>query len=71
MNGRFVILDRGVLTTYSRYEDIPAAFDNVIEFSPDFPPGPHTDQEHQDMHHINDRLQDLVRRERASSDPSR
>jgi hypothetical protein len=71
MNGRFVILDQGVLTIYNRYEDIPAVFDHIIEFFPDFPAGPHTDQEHQDLHDINDKLQNLVRRERASSDPSR
>ena len=64
MNGKFVIRDNNQLITYTRYEDIPDVFDNVIEFAPDYPEGPHSEEEHEYMDTFNDRLQDLMKRER-------
>jgi len=60
----FVIKDKGVLTTYSRFEDIPTVFDHVIKFHPHTPPEPHTEEQHKEIEQWPKRLQELIRRER-------
>lgn len=67
MAHEFVLLVDGVLKTYTRYEDIPNKFDNVIKFRPDFSEGPHSDEEHEMLHHWNEKLQQLMEKERASN----
>lgn len=49
MPHRFVIMINGALHEYSNYEDIPDQFDHVIEFVPEIPPGPHTDEQHAEI----------------------
>ena len=69
MRGRFVILRKGELEVYHDYDQIPERFDNLIEFMPEFSPGPHTDDEHDEMGTYTARLQELMGREtNASSD---
>ena len=63
MSHKFVILNKGVLETYTKYEDIPESFDNVIEFLPEIPDGPHTDEEHDIIEQWNDKLKELMKRE--------
>jgi hypothetical protein len=67
----FVILINGELKTFHKFEDIPETFDNVIKFIPDIPDGPHTEEEHHEISLWNERLQELIRRERASSNKNR
>jgi hypothetical protein len=67
MAHEFVLLVDGVLKTYTRYEDIPNKFDNVIKFRPDFSEGPHSDEEHEMLHYWNEKLQKLMEKERASN----
>lgn len=57
----------GELNTYTEYEDIPETFDHVIEFSPEVPPPPHTEEQHEEIDKWNFRLQALMEKERASS----
>ena len=40
---------RDVLEVYDRYEDIPDDLDHVIEFLPEIPPEPHTEQQHEEI----------------------
>ena len=47
MAHEFVLIVDGQLKTYTKYEDIPKTFDNVIKFKPDFSEGPHTENEHE------------------------
>ena len=63
----FVILIDGKLVTFDRYEDIPEKFENVIKFLPYFPPGPHTEEQHEEIDKWNDKLQELMRRERENA----
>jgi hypothetical protein len=60
----FVILNNGVLETYTKYEDIPESFDNVIKFLPEIPDGPHTHDQHDEIDQWNDKLKELMKRER-------
>jgi len=63
MSHKFVILNKGILETYTKYEDIPESFDNVIEFLPEIPDGPHTDDEHDIIDQWNDKLSSLLKRQ--------
>jgi hypothetical protein len=63
MPHEFVLLVNGELKTYSKFEDIPEKFDNVIKFLPEVPEPPHTEHQHEEMDVWNDRLKELLSRE--------
>ncbi len=65
MNGTFIIREGNELITYTKYEDIPMVFDHVIKFDPEWPEDPHTDEEHEYMETFNDKLKELMQRERT------
>jgi hypothetical protein len=67
MGHRFVIMCNNVLFEYDQYEDIPDDFDHVIEFLPEIPPEPHTEQQHEEIDQWNDKFLRLVRIEHARS----
>lgn len=67
MKHEFVILRKGVLETYNKYEDIPGDFDHIIKFLPDIPDGPHTDEQHEEIDSWNEKLQELLKKERNAS----
>ena len=71
MAHEFVILVKGELKTYTRYEDIPDDFDNVIKFAPEISEGPHTHDEHDEISLWNEKLQQLMEKERARSNKNR
>ena len=53
--------------TFDKYEDIPDEFEHVIKFLPDIPPEPHTEEEHEEIQEWNNKFQELMEKERASS----
>ena len=68
----FQLVVNGILETYTKYEDIPDTFENVIKFLPDLPEpegedGNHTDEQHAEMARSNGRLKALMEKERARS----
>ena len=63
MAHEFVVLRKGILETYNKYEDIPEDFDHIIKFLPDIPDGPHTDEQHEEIDFWNDKLKELMKRE--------
>ena len=66
----FQFIINGELVTFDKYEDVPEEFDHVIKFIPDIPEpvnNDHTDEEHEELAKWNDRLQELMEKERASS----
>lgn len=69
--GRFDLIVDGVLRSYQRWEDLPAAFDHVVRFEPDLPPAPHSEEQHEDAALWNARLQQLMEIERAGSNENR
>ena len=60
---KFIILKNGMCETYNKYEDIPETFENLILFAPDIPNGPHTHEQHDEIHSWLDKLKDLQKRE--------
>ena len=67
MPHRFVIMISGQLQEFSRYEDIPECFDHVIEFCPEIPPGPHTEEQHEEIESRVPKFERLMEIERARS----
>jgi hypothetical protein len=63
MAHKFTIILDGKLTRYENYEDIPESFDNLIEFLPEIPPGPHTDEQHEEIEGWSYKLAELLKRE--------
>ena len=67
MGHRFVIMQDDKLYEYTDYEQIPDQFDHVIEFAPEIPPGPHTDQQHEEIEQWQNKFERLMEIEHASS----
>ena len=67
MGHRFVIMQDDRLYEYAEYEQIPDQFDHVIEFAPEIPPGPHTDQQHEEIEQWQTKFERLMEIEHASS----
>ena len=66
----FQFIVNGELVIYDKYEEIPDEFEHVIKFLPDIPEtvnDDHTDEEHEELAKWNDRLQELMEKERARS----
>lgn len=63
MAHEFVVLRKGILETYNKYEDIPDIFENLIKFIPEIPDGPHTHEQHEEIDSWNDKLKELLKRE--------
>ena len=67
MTHRFVVLVDGELRTYDDVSSIPAVIDNIIEFSPHFPDGPHTEEQHHEISQWNEVLKELLTREKKNA----
>ena len=67
MPSRFVVMKSGVLYTYTEYNSIPGNFDHLIEFNPEIPPPPHTDQDHDEIDQWQAKFSRLMEIEYASS----
>ena len=67
MGHRFVIMQDDKLYEYTEYDQIPNKFDHVIEFAPVIPPGPHTDQQHEEIDQWQVKFKRLMEIEYASS----
>jgi hypothetical protein len=71
MGHKFVIMKAGVLFTYDNYENIPHDLDHVIEFLPEIPPGPHTQEQHDSIEAWQEKFQKLMEIEYARSGQTR
>ncbi|WP_292486284.1 hypothetical protein [Methanohalobium sp.] len=65
----FQIIKNGKLLKFTRYQDIPKDFDNVVKFLPEIPPEPHTPEQHEeieDWHNKFLRLMEIEKNGRSS-----
>ena len=62
LTGEFVIRRNGKLKKYNKFNDIPSSFEHVISFKPDYPPEPHTEEQHNQMSKFDDYLKELMTR---------
>ena len=64
ITGKFVVRIGRDILIFNTYEEIPESFDNLIEFNPNIPEEPHTEEEHQQLEDLNNMLHALLRREK-------
>lgn len=64
MKGLYLIKEGSCYMEFHDWNDIPMEFDNLIRFEPAVIPEPHTEEEHEIMESYNDKLQELMKRER-------
>jgi len=64
MIGEYIIKIGDKLFEYTNTNDIPEKFDNLIKFMPISPESPHTEEEHKEMATYNDKLKQLMKREK-------
>ena len=67
MKGEFIIREGSAIITFEYFDEIPMEFDNLISFKPDAPEPPHSKEDHEEMETYTTKLQELMRRENASS----
>ena len=67
MAHEFVILRKGILETYSKFEEIPLDLEHVIKFLPEIPDGPHSPEQHEEIDSWNEKLQQLLEIERQNA----
>lgn len=67
MKHRFVVMKNEQLLTFDNFDAIPKDFDHLIEFVPEIPPGPHTDEQHEEIESWVSKFQLLMEIEHASS----
>jgi len=60
--GEFVIKKNGKLERYNKFDDIPSSFEHLISFKPDYPPEPHTEEQHNQMSKFDNYLKELITR---------
>jgi len=63
MDGEFVVLIKGKLHTFTKYENIPNTFDNLIKFIPKIPEPPHTHEQHEEINSWHNKFKELMTRE--------
>lgn len=72
MRGEYQFIRNGVLETVHDWDEIPEDFDNLISFKPHFEEGvAHTEEDHANLAKLNDKLQELMEKERARSNQNR
>ena len=63
MKGEYIIRNGDELITYNDYNDIPLEFDNLISFKPEYPKGPHSEEDHEFIETFVPKLNELMKRE--------
>ena len=63
----FQFIVNGKLNKYTRWEDIPEEFDHIIKFVFDLPSEPHTQEDHDEIHKMEKKFNELMEKENARS----
>ena len=64
MIGEYIVKIGDKLFEYTNANDIPEKFDHLIKFVPTSPESPHTEEDHKEMSTYNDKLKELMKREK-------
>ena len=55
------------MINFSDYNNIPDKFDNVVIFKPEYPPSPHSEEDHAYIETFDSKLKELMKRETNAS----
>jgi hypothetical protein len=64
MIGEYTVKIGDKIFEYTNVDDIPKKFDHLIKFVPTSPESPHTEEDHKEMATYNDKLKELMKREK-------
>ena len=64
MIGEYTVKIGDKLFDYTNANDIPEEFDHLIKFVPTSPKSPHTEEDHKEMATYNNKLKELMKREK-------
>ena len=59
---RVKLLDKSIVE-YDNYDDIPNKFFRLLNYNPEYPPTPHSEEDHKMIEAFDDKLHELLRRE--------
>jgi len=62
--GRYAVVIDGVVHRYGHWDDLPARYDNLIEFVPEIPPEPHTEAQHAAIERLPEIMRQFLAREK-------
>ena len=64
MKGSYKIktLDNNIIE-YDNYDNIPDKFFRLIKYNPEYPPTPHSEEDHKMIEEFDNKLHELLRRE--------
>ena len=64
MKGKFRVklLDKTIVD-YTNFDDIPDKVYRVLKFIPEYPPSPHSEEDHKMIEEFDNKLHELLRRE--------
>ena len=48
---------------YDNFDDIPNKFSRLIKYNPEYPPSPHSEEDHKMIEDFDNKLHELLRRE--------
>lgn len=51
------------IVDYDNYNDIPPKFFRLLKYNPDYPPTPHSEEDHKMIEDFDNKLHELLRRE--------
>ena len=63
MKGQFVVRIETSLLEFSDYNNIPDKFDNVVIFKPEYPPSPHSEEDHAYIETFDSKLKEIMKRD--------
>ena len=59
---RVKMFDRSIIE-YDNYDDIPDKFYRLLKYNPEYPPTPHSEEDHKMIEEFDKKLHELLRRE--------
>ena len=59
---RVKLFDRSIVE-YNNYDDIPDNFYRLLKYNPDYPPTPHSEEDHKIIEEFDNKLHELLKRE--------
>jgi hypothetical protein len=68
-SGVYQTLSSGQISVFNNWNDLPAEYDELVEFNPSIPPSPHTEKEHEYISGLNEQFKLYFNRARWRTNP--
>lgn len=65
--GRYAVRVGGEIRRYTHWDQLPETFDNLIQWEPEIPPEPHTEEQHEQIERLPSLFREHLARETHAS----